>query len=81
LNAGVWFRRGRLLMVSPVRSHLGRCQAETPLIPLSRFAEPALRTQRACASRVGAVANVVGIRREAVSGNMKVSSKAARSIG
>ncbi|MGZ8388448.1 MAG: hypothetical protein ACXW3R_09745, partial [Rhodoplanes sp.] len=42
LNAGVWFRRGRLLMVSPVRSHLGRCQAETPLIPLSRFAEPAL---------------------------------------
>jgi hypothetical protein len=42
LNTGVWFRRGRLLMVSPVRGHHRRYQAETPLIPLSRFAEPAL---------------------------------------
>jgi hypothetical protein len=42
LNTGVWFRRGRLLIVSPVRGHHRRYQAETPLIPLSRFAEPAL---------------------------------------
>jgi hypothetical protein len=44
LNTGVWFRRGRLLIVSPVRGHHRRYQAETPLIPLSRFAEPALTT-------------------------------------
>jgi hypothetical protein len=42
LNTGVWFRRGRLLIVSPVRGHHRRYQAETPPIPLSRFAEPAL---------------------------------------
>jgi hypothetical protein len=42
LNTGVWFRRGRLLIVSPVRGHHRRYQAETPLIPLSRFAEPAM---------------------------------------
>jgi hypothetical protein len=42
LNTGVWFRRGRLLIVSPVRGHHRRYQAETPLIPLSRFAEPAI---------------------------------------
>jgi hypothetical protein len=36
------YRRGRLLIVSPVRSHLGRGQAETPLIALFSFAEPAL---------------------------------------
>jgi hypothetical protein len=40
----VWFRRGRLLIVSPVRGHHRRYQAETPLIPLSRFAEPALNS-------------------------------------
>ena len=43
LKAGVWFRRGRLLIVSPdSRADLARCQAETPLIPLFRFPEPAL---------------------------------------
>jgi hypothetical protein len=42
LNAGVWFRRGRLLIISPVRGHLRRIQAETPLIDLFSFAEPAL---------------------------------------
>jgi hypothetical protein len=44
LNAGVWFRRGRLLMVSPVRGDYRRCQAETPLIVLCRFPGPALST-------------------------------------
>jgi hypothetical protein len=33
-------------MVSPVRGHHRRYQAETPLIPLSRFAEPALSDMR-----------------------------------
>ena len=43
LKAGVWFRRARLLIVSPdSRAQLARCQAETPLIVLSRFPEPAL---------------------------------------
>jgi hypothetical protein len=42
LKAGVWFRRGRLLMVSPVRGDYRRCQAEIPLIVLFKFAEPAL---------------------------------------
>ena len=32
LKAGEWFRRGRLLMVSPVHGDCRRCQAETPLI-------------------------------------------------
>jgi hypothetical protein len=44
LNAGVWFRRGRLLIISPVRGHLRRIQAETPLIDLFSFAEPALHS-------------------------------------
>jgi len=38
LKAGVWFRRGRLFMVSPVRGDYRRCQAETPLIDLFKFA-------------------------------------------
>jgi hypothetical protein len=38
----VWFRRGRLFMVSPVRDDYRRCQAETPLIDLFKFASPAL---------------------------------------
>jgi hypothetical protein len=38
LKAAVWFRRSRLLMVSPVRGY----QAETPLIGLFKFARPAL---------------------------------------
>jgi len=42
LNTGVWFRRCRLLIVSPVRGHHRRFQAETPLIVLCRFANPAL---------------------------------------
>jgi len=43
LKAGLWFRRGRLFMVSPVRGHHRRFQAETPLIVLCRFANPALK--------------------------------------
>jgi hypothetical protein len=40
----VWFRRARLLIVSPdSRANLARRQAETPLIALFRFPEPALR--------------------------------------
>jgi hypothetical protein len=42
LKAGVWFRRGRLLMVSPVYGDYRRCQAEIPLSDLFKFAEPAL---------------------------------------
>jgi hypothetical protein len=42
LKAGEWFRRGRLLMVSPVHGDCRRSQAEIPLIVLSRFPEPAL---------------------------------------
>jgi hypothetical protein len=42
LKAGVWFRRGRLFMVSPVHGDYRRCQAEIPLIGLFKFAEPAL---------------------------------------
>jgi tetratricopeptide (TPR) repeat protein len=42
LKAGEWFRRGRLLMVSPVHGDHRRCQAEIPLIVLFRFPEPAL---------------------------------------
>jgi hypothetical protein len=39
----VWFRRARLLIVSPdSRANLARRQAETPLIALFRFPEPAL---------------------------------------
>jgi len=53
LNTGVWFRRGRLLIVSPVRGHHRRYQAETPLIPLSRFAEPALFKKRADTPSLG----------------------------
>jgi hypothetical protein len=42
LKAGVWFRRGLLLMVSPVRGYHRRYQAETPLIDLFKFAGSAL---------------------------------------
>jgi N-terminal domain of oxidoreductase len=46
LNAGVWFRRARLLIGSPdSRVDLARRQAETPLILLSRFLRPALLSQ------------------------------------
>jgi hypothetical protein len=47
LKAGLWFRRGRLFMVSPVRGDHRRFQAETPLIDLFKFAEPALDKDRA----------------------------------
>src|SRR5438105_10597008 len=47
LKAGVWFRRARLLIVSPdSRVNLARRQAETPLIPLFRFLRPALPSNR-----------------------------------
>jgi hypothetical protein len=42
LKAELWFRRGRLFMVSPVRGDHRRLQAETPLIGLFKFAGPAL---------------------------------------
>jgi hypothetical protein len=42
LKAGEWFRRGRLLMVSPVHGDYRRCQAEIPLIVLFGFPGPAL---------------------------------------
>src|SRR6202022_2582133 len=42
LKAAEWFRRGRLLMVSPVHGDHRRCQAEIPLIVLSKFPRPAL---------------------------------------
>src|ERR1700676_1985908 len=45
LKAGVWFRRGLLLMISPVRGYHRRYQAETPLIGLFKFASPALSTK------------------------------------
>jgi hypothetical protein len=45
LKAGEWFRRGRLLMVSPVHGNYRRCQAEIPLIFLSRFPRPALSVE------------------------------------
>jgi hypothetical protein len=42
LKAGVWLRRGLLLIVSPVRGYHRRYQAETLLIDLFKFASPAL---------------------------------------
>src|ERR1700760_4978965 len=44
VKAGEWFRRGRLLMVSPVYGDYRRYQAEIPLIALSKFPRPALST-------------------------------------
>src|ERR1700747_3544329 len=46
LKAGEWFRRGRLLMVSPVHGDYRRHQAEIPLIALSKFPRPALMPAR-----------------------------------
>ncbi|MGY3413304.1 hypothetical protein ACVWZV_009470 [Bradyrhizobium sp. GM5.1] len=46
LKAGEWFRRGRLLMGSPVHGDYRRCQAEIPLIVLFKFAEPAQPSRR-----------------------------------
>jgi hypothetical protein len=39
----VWFRLVRFVMVSPEPRHARRRQAETPLIPVSRFSGPALK--------------------------------------
>jgi len=48
LKDGVWFRRGRLLIVSPdSRAQRARCQAETPLIALCSFPRPARRDEPA----------------------------------
>jgi hypothetical protein len=53
LKAGVWFRRARLLIVSPdSRVNLARRQAETPLIPLFRFLRPALGSEFLTALRM-----------------------------
>src|SRR5216683_3457894 len=62
LKAGEWFRRGRLLMVSPVHGDYRRCQAEIPLIVLFRFPGPALGTRR---SRVPTIQKIVSARSEA----------------
>ncbi|OIQ67629.1 hypothetical protein GALL_507890 [mine drainage metagenome] len=43
----MWFRRGRLFMVAPVRGDYCRRQAEIPLIDLFKFASPALIAQLA----------------------------------
>src|ERR1019366_8815620 len=48
LKAGVWLRRGLLLIVSPVRGYHRRYQAETPLIDLFKFASPALYVVGLC---------------------------------
>src|SRR5271155_4078790 len=55
LKAGEWFRRGRLLMVSPVHGDYRRCQAEIPLIVLFRFLGPALLRSPASHSSVSAL--------------------------
>ena len=47
LKAGVWFRRGLLLIVSPdSRAQRARCQAETPLIVLCRFPRTTLSSDQ-----------------------------------
>ncbi|XIA68008.1 hypothetical protein ACFIOY_19915 [Bradyrhizobium sp. TZ2] len=47
MKAGVWFRRGRLFMVSPdSRAYRARRRAETPLSVLFKFASPALSSTR-----------------------------------
>jgi hypothetical protein len=53
LKAGLWFRRDRLLILSPALGILGRRQAESPLILLSKFPEPPLFDRIA-----GALANL-----------------------
>src|ERR1035441_2513900 len=47
LNAAVWFRRGRLLICSPLFAILGGWGTEPPLSPLSEFPEPAQSVQTA----------------------------------
>jgi hypothetical protein len=43
LKAGLWFRRGRLVMVSPVHGKLRRGQAEIPLIKPVQFSRATSR--------------------------------------
>src|SRR5260221_12351404 len=58
LKAGVWFRRGRLFIVSPDSlAQRARCQAETPLIVLFRFLRPALYSGRCFISARSTTAN------------------------
>src|SRR5580692_5474250 len=59
LKAGEWFRRGRLIMVSPVHGDYRRCQAEIPLIILCRFPRPAL-TIGSATSAAGAHTEIAG---------------------
>jgi len=47
LNAGVWLRLVRLVIVSPAQRHHRRSQADTPLSQMSRFSRPALTTYSA----------------------------------
>jgi len=42
LKAGLWFRLGLFVIVSPDHGHPGRLQADNPLSPLCRLAEPPL---------------------------------------
>ena len=47
LNTGLRFRRGRLLILPPARSHPGCLQARNLLIPLSKFPEPPIFEKQA----------------------------------
>src|SRR5689334_8209023 len=51
LNAAVWFRRVRLVIVAPDPRHLRRFQAQTPRIALSRFSRSPLITSFQSGSR------------------------------
>jgi len=42
LKAGLWFRRGRLVMVSPVSGIYAKVRQKFHLSPLFKFPEPAL---------------------------------------
>ena len=46
LNAGLWFRRGRLFIRPPFHGILRRCQAKTPFITPVRICEPLLESSR-----------------------------------
>jgi hypothetical protein len=63
LKAGVWFRRARLLIVSPdSRVNLARRQAETPLIPPVQILEASSRPiMNATTKQIAAVKATVNI--------------------
>jgi len=42
LKAGLWFRRGRLVMVSPVSGIYAKVRQKFHLSPLFKFPKPAL---------------------------------------